>query len=259
MSTSRDLAVAKAAERREPSTGEKRAIKRARDNHGKRPTRPEIKSGLNEAGAVHLETAHSDYDGGAYQMQDAFGSSSHQFVSDSLLDLVNIVGVDSDSVGSAVSLIAGVNPQNELESALAQQMAITHELMKTIACRVKGADQIDVLNAYGNLTTKLSRTFTGQVEALTKLRTGGKQVVEHRYIYVGEGGQAIVADEFHNHGALRKGVIGDQAHTTRAIGSGTSLLSSDEEGNGVPIARGRRKKAVPDARRGEGEWGAEGE
>ena len=53
--------------------------------------------------------------------------------------------------------------------------------------------------AHGNLATKFARTFTAQMEALSKLRRGGEQVVRH--IHVGSGAQAVIAETFNAGGS----------------------------------------------------------
>jgi len=45
-----------------------------------------------------------------------------------------------------------------------------------------------------NHATKMLRTFTAQMEALKKYRTGGQQKVTVEHVHVNEGGQAIVGN-----------------------------------------------------------------
>lgn len=234
-----------AEKRRDPTEAERLAIDAAKARDKERPARPEIDAGMND-GALRLGPAHADADGGAYQVRDAFGSSSHQFITQSLMGLINTVGTDGDKVGAAVSLVAAIAPQDELESALAQQMAVTHELTMTMAGRARKADRLDTMQAYSNLQTKFARTFAAQIDALNKLRTGGKQVVEHRYIYVGEGGQAIVADQFNYNGGHGSPFIPGRGHAPSAALSGAHPVGQPLSG-----ASGDGQEPVPNARRGE--------
>ena len=50
------------------------------------------------------------------------------------------------------------------------------------------------------LANKFMRTFTAQIDALSRLRRGGEQIVKH--VYVGEGGQAVFAKKFITGGGL---------------------------------------------------------
>ncbi len=43
-----------------------------------------------------------------------------------------------------------------------------------------------------NHATKMLRTFTAQMEALKRYRTGGQQKVTVEHVHVNQGGQAIV-------------------------------------------------------------------
>jgi hypothetical protein len=240
--------------RRAPDEAEREAIGDARRRYQELPARPDLESERRPDGALHVHTAHDDDQGGAYQVQAAFGSRSAQFVSDGIVALANVVGVESDRLGSATALVAAVEPRNELESALAQQMAVTHSLAMSMASRASKAGHLDAMNAYANLATKFGRTFTAQIDALTKLRTGGKQVVEHRHVYVSNGGQAIVAGEFHHHAGGGNSIIPGQPHACVA-----PLPGPDPIGQTVPIPSGEGEEALSDARRSQGKRRAEGE
>ena len=62
-------------------------------------------------------------------------------------------------------------------------------------------------------------------------------------------GQAVIADQFHNHaGGQGNGKIDDQSHATGAAGIGPALLGADPFGNGVPIPSREGSEAVPHAR-----------
>ena len=104
-----------------------------------------------------------------------------------------------------------------------------------------------IKRARGNLATKAARTFTAQLEALTKLRTGGKQVVEHRHVYIdNRGGQAVITENV-NSGVAENG-------TTRSIQShgkgsfGPAMLGADSSGYALPIPGDQGAEALPDAR-----------
>src|SRR3546814_4294864 len=86
----------------------------------------------------------------------------------------------------------------------------------------------------GNLSVKLMRTFTAQIEALTKLRRGGEQVVRHIHVD-NRGGQAVITETVQT-GGSRNGKVADQSHATGfEDASGPELLGQDETWNGVPI------------------------
>jgi len=73
-------------------------------------------------------------------------------------------------------------------------MAVVHLNMMTMARRLAQADTLQRQDAHERALNKLARTFSAQVEALRRYRSGGEQrmIVEH--VNVGEGGQAIIGN-----------------------------------------------------------------
>jgi hypothetical protein len=182
---------------------------------------------------------------------DALATQSNAFVGKQLRHLLN--GFDAgkepsgEDLGAALAIIGAVEPRNELEAALAVQMALTHNLAASITARAQGCSTVKGMTEYGNLATKASRTFTAQLEALTKLRTGGKQVVEHRHVYIdNRGGQAVIAEN------MNSGVPGNgQSRSIQSHGKGAfspAMLGADAAGHGLPIPGDQGPEALPDAR-----------
>lgn len=112
-------------------------------------------------------------------------------------------------------------------------------------------EYIHAAERYGRLALKAQSNCRATLEALAKLHQPREQTVRH--VHVNEGGQAIVADEFHNHeGGEKIGKSSEQSHAPAIDGpAGTSpaLPSPDPLGNGVPISSGQREAAMQDARR----------
>jgi len=102
--------------------------------------------------------------------------------------------VDQKVVNFALSVVAGINPKDELETMLAAQMAVVHMATMDFAGRLIRAESLNQLNSHDRTLNKLARTFTSQMEALRKHRTGGKQEVTVHHVTVNEGGQAIVGN-----------------------------------------------------------------
>ncbi|MDF8332012.1 hypothetical protein POM99_02250 [Novosphingobium sp. HBC54] len=101
---------------------------------------------------------------------------------------------------------------------------------------------------YARLAFKAQGNCRASLEALAKLHQPREQTVRH--VHVNEGGQAVIADEFHHHGGQEKnGNFDEQSHATGTAGQGPSLPSPDPHGIGVPIASGQRETALQDARR----------
>jgi len=104
-------------------------------------------------------------------------------------------------VNAAITMLRGIAPTNELEAMLAAQMIATHHLSMNLAQRTITAEGVLQYQAHGNLATKFARTFTAQIEALSKLRRGGEQVVRHIHVDNRGGGQTMIADTVHTGGS----------------------------------------------------------
>jgi hypothetical protein len=147
---------------------------------------------------------------------------------------------------------------------LASQMAVTHSLAMEMLGRARRVDQIPQVDCAGNLAVKLLRTYVAQTEALAKLRRGGEQVVRVEHVHVHSGGQAIVGNVTHPNGAPggvfneKDGQPDAQRDATAIVHAPLAPLRSENTPRGpVPIPRGGREQALPDARRREGLGGAE--
>ncbi len=93
-----------------------------------------------------------------------------------------------------LSVVEGMAPRDVVEGMLAAQMAMVHVASARVARRfnrVIDAAQQDIL---ANTFNKLMRTFTTQMDALTRYRSGGGQNVMVGHVSVSEGGQAIVGN-----------------------------------------------------------------
>ena len=94
---------------------------------------------------------------------------------------------------NVMALLNGIQPQDEIEGMLAVQMIAVHNMaMETIKRAMITGQTFE--GTEGNVTqaTKMLRTFTTQMEALKRYRTGGQQKVTVEHVHVNEGGQAIV-------------------------------------------------------------------
>jgi hypothetical protein len=140
---------------------------------------------------------------------------------------------DSTTASAALAVIDGLRPSDEIEAMLGMQMAITHTLAMECLTRARRVDQIPQLDCNGNLAVKLLRTYTMQMEALSKLRRGGEQKVRVEHVHVYPGGQAIVGSVGSGSGDGGSAVeSGKQPHGTNdpralAYTPGTPLWSEE--------------------------------
>lgn len=109
-------------------------------------------------------------------------------------------------------------------------------------------EYIGATETYLRLGLKAQAQCRATIEALDSLTSGRVQTVKH--VHVNEGGQAIVADQFHQHtGGKENGKSNEQPHATGTAGESAALSSPDPIGPAVPVASGEGKAAVPHARR----------
>ena len=100
--------------------------------------------------------------------------------------------VSPRNINAALAVLHGIQPRDEIEALLVSQMIMTHMNVAQAISRQVATTTVEAHDSYGNMATKMLRTFTAQVEALAKYRGKGQQkvVVEHVHVY--PGGQAIV-------------------------------------------------------------------
>jgi len=140
-----------------------------------------------------------------------------------------------------------------IASRLLAAQAITLDSMFTELARRTASNMGEYINAaerYGRLALKAQANSRATLEALAKLHQPREQTVRH--VHVNEGGQAVVADQFHNHtGGRENGISDKQPHAPDggAVSKSAALPSPDALGETVPIPGGERQEKVPDARR----------
>lgn len=61
--------------------------------------------------------------------------------------------MSEEALNAQLALVAAVAPENELEAALALQMAATHDLSMHLIAKAKNATRLDQMKEFGNLAT----------------------------------------------------------------------------------------------------------
>ncbi len=162
----------------------------------------------NEGSAPFISMDHKDQETGGLLLMGAVGTTSGAFLTGLLSQLGNAAAkgqqVSEDELNFMLSVIKDIEPEDQIEAMLAAQMATVHMATMKFACRLNQVDTIDQQDSAERAFNKLARTFTTQVEALKRYRTGGEQrmVVEH--VTVNEGGQAIVGSVSHGGVGVQK-------------------------------------------------------
>ena len=124
--------------------------------------------------------------------------------------------------------------------------SIFTEMARRAACNM--GEYINASQLYLRLGLKAQAQCRSTVEALDRLTTGHIQTVKH--VHVNEGGQAVIAEEFHHHTGGQETVqIDDQPYATGTVGASPPLHGSDPLGQGMPIPSREGQAAMQDARR----------
>ena len=182
----------------EPTFKEREALTSMVEARKTRLPAPKIKVTVNSKGVSEISVDHPNHKIGWNLFEQSFATTSHDFINGMLSQVCNAVSkggtVAPKVVNFALSVVAGINPKDELETMLAAQMAVVHMATMDFAGRLIRAESLNQLNSHDRTLNKLARTFTSQMEALRKHRTGGKQEVTVHHVTVNEGGQAIVGN-----------------------------------------------------------------
>jgi len=129
------------------------------------------------------------------KLVESFGSGYMDFIMLQANHLFGMFPKDSSSGGNGLlAFMHGLAPKDEVESLLGTQMAAVHQLAMTCLHRAATSTNAEIIDSAVNQSSKLSRTFALQVEALNRYRGKGQQKVTVEHVTVNSGGQAIVGN-----------------------------------------------------------------
>lgn len=185
------------ASRPEPKPRMQEALQQATVRNAKRSQPIKASMETPAEGRPIIGCPHNDVDGFMVHLRETFGSGSNDFAWRQL-GLVRTSGnaSDEEDLNAALAFIGGIQPNDQIEAALAVQMLGTHEASVRLLATAMKAGHIDSIERYVNMATKMQRTFTAQVEAMKRYRSSGEQTirVQHQNVTVESGGQAIIGD-----------------------------------------------------------------
>jgi hypothetical protein len=172
-------------------------------------------------------------------------------------DIMGIYGIEpplwaENTTALNKRISKAVNGDRRLASRILASQAVSLDTMFTALARRAGANMGEYPHAtdrYMRLALKAQSNCRATLEALARLHMPREQTIKH--VHVNEGGQAIVADQFHNHGGSRNEKSHNQSHATRRIGDCEALPCSNSGGNGVPISSCEDEASMQNARRDE--------
>jgi hypothetical protein len=128
-------------------------------------------------------------------LKAALGTASSSFVYTSLEQLQAAARlpnglVSEAAMNAAFAFIQAIAPKNEIEAALAIQMACTHSAAMAILGKIESGGHPVVPCATAAAT--LMRTYTLQLEALRRLRGSEAQHVRVGHVHINDEGRAVI-------------------------------------------------------------------
>ncbi|WP_225008834.1 helix-turn-helix domain-containing protein [Novosphingobium percolationis] len=155
----------------------------------------------------------------------------------------------------AVEGIADKGAAGDLDfaSRLLAAQAVTLDSMFTELARRMALNMGEHLHAteiYARIALKAQANSRATIEALAKLHQPREQTVRH--VHVNDGGQAVIADQFHHHQHDAQGGTGNGQSSEQPHAQGApcpALPCPNPIGPAVPLARDQGQEPVQDARR----------
>src|SRR5262249_36662095 len=134
------------------------------------------------------------------RLKKAVGTASSDFVNASLIQLQAAAqlpcgAISEIAMNAALAFIEAAAPQNEIEGALAIQMACTHNAAISVLARFRGGGGGERrVVAPASAAARTVRAYSPQVEALRRLRHGGDQYVRVEHVHINDGAQAVIGN-----------------------------------------------------------------
>jgi len=196
------------------------------------------------ADEIDIAPDHPDRMVGVALVTDAVGTSDLEFYSGLVRQLATAVSsngrIDERDLNFMLAVIKDIKPKDQLEAMLAAQMAATHMAILNFAPRLHQAKTLEELDSFTRVFNQLQRTYTAQMEALKRYRTGGEQKVTVQHVSVSEGGQAIVGNVTQT---AREPAPEKAADALPALGHSIEPpmpIVGAPEPEAVPVERGRK-------------------
>ena len=134
------------------------------------------------------------------RLNKAFGTVSSDFVNASLLQIQAAARspfgtISETAINGALAMIEAAAPKDEIEGALAVQIACTHSASMAVLAKLDAAFGTERrIAALASAAARLMKAFALQLEVLRRLRNGGQQFVRVEHVHVNEGGQAVIGN-----------------------------------------------------------------
>ncbi len=168
-------------------------------------------------------------------IMESVGIADRRFIAPLCQQLMEADGFGGDGTEFAASVIQGIKPRDQLEAMQAAQMAVMHWATMKYMRQVGARCGTEYQEAAVATATKLARTYTAQMEAFKRYRTGCEQKIMLQHVSVAEGGQAIV-------GNVTQNALEDSADKTPALTDARQpAMPIIEQPEQVPVPVGHQR------------------
>jgi hypothetical protein len=132
------------------------------------------------------------------RLNQALGTVSSDFTNASLLQLQAAARspygkISETAMNAALAMVEAAAPRDEIEAALAIQMACTHTAAMAVLAKIDRLGSDRRIALFASTAARLMKTFAMQVEVRRRLRNGGQQHVRVEHVHV-NGGQALIGN-----------------------------------------------------------------
>jgi len=165
-----------------------------------RPPPVRVKLSGADAYMPHAEPPDGDSKVWMTRLKSALGTLSVDFINASLWQIQAAARspygtVSQIHMNAALAMIEAAAPRDEIEAALAVQMACTHTAAMAILAKLDaGFGTERRIAVFASAASRLLRAFSMQMEVLRRLRNGGHQFVRVEHVHVNESGQAVIGN-----------------------------------------------------------------
>jgi hypothetical protein len=194
---------------------------------------PETPAPRQDAQRLAISSEHSKESDDFGSLMRMLGTTDRDFAKGLFGQLLSASGTgidkfDGDGLFFALGTIKATKPRDELEAMQIAQMAAIHAAMMKVAGDLARAEYLPERESATRALNQLARTYTAQLEALKRYRSGAEQTVTVQNVSVSEGGQAIVGNVTQAAGAAAEKVASAPPALTDARQPAMEILSESE-------------------------------
>jgi hypothetical protein len=240
----------------QPTEQELAAAKAHLARRAGRTIAPRVKLEPLPGGGVRISPDHPMRALGVMAFEQVFGTVSADFAGLMLDGLAAAMTIDRDTIdeqtlNGILGALHGINPGDEVEAMLAAQMVATHLAAMECLRRARAPGQsFEGRDMNLRHATKLTRTYTMQVDSLKRYRSKGEQrvVVQHQHVNVTADRAAVQVNNGAEPASSGRGAasnLEERSHGQQLVHAPELAMRCPEPARGtLPVAGGEGEDAL---------------